>query len=120
MSLDAGKRQMEITVTTRDGLHIAKLEGVLEESDRRAVQEQLHSLIEDPDSRVVVDLSGVPRMTSSGLGLLVTLVARANTKGAKVVLAAPTPFVASVLKVTRLDNFFGVAPTIDDAIRRLS
>jgi anti-sigma B factor antagonist len=111
---------MEITVTKKDGIHFASLDGVIEESDRRAVQEQLHPLIEDPKERVVVDLSKVPRVTSSGLGLLVTLVARANTKGAKIVLAAPTPFVASVLKVTRLDNFFGVAPTVDDAIRRLS
>jgi anti-sigma B factor antagonist len=111
---------MEITITKKDGIHTAGLDGVLEESDRRAVQEQLHTLIEVPNNRMVVDLSRVPRVTSSGLGLLVTLVARANTKGSKVVLAAPTPFVASVLKVTRLDNFFGVAPTVEDAIRRLS
>jgi anti-sigma B factor antagonist len=111
---------MEITVTKKDGIHTAVLDGVLEESDRRALQEQLHSLIEDPSNRTVIDLSRVPRVTSSGLGLLVTLVARANTKGAKVVLAAPTPFVAQILKVTRLDNYFGVVPTVDDAIRRLS
>jgi len=111
---------MEITVTQTDGIHIAQLSGVLEESDRQIVEDQLHSIITERGSRTILDLSGVPRLTSMGLGLLVTLVARANTKGAQVVLAAPTPFVASVLQVTRLDQFFGVEPTVEEAIRRLS
>ncbi len=72
---------MEITVTQKDGIHIAQLSGVLEERDRQLVEEQLHSIITERGSRTILDLSGVPRLTSMGLGLLVTLVARANTKG---------------------------------------
>ncbi len=111
---------MEITVTQKDGLHIAQLSGVLEDRDRKVVEDQLHSIIAERGSRTILDLSGVPRLTSMGLGLLVTLVARANTKGSQVVLAAPTPFVASVIKVTRLDQFFGIEPTVSAAIQRLS
>jgi anti-sigma B factor antagonist len=107
---------MQIDVTQDDGTHIAALNGVLDDNGREAFESVLHPLITERGGRVVLDLSGVPRITSSGLGLLVTLVARANTKGANVVLAAATPFVESVIGVTRLDQFFTMAPTIDKAM----
>jgi anti-sigma B factor antagonist len=108
---------MQIDVTQEDGTHIAALNGVLDDGGREAFESQLHPLITERDGSLILDLSGVPRVTSVGLGLLVTLVARANTKGAKVVLAAATPFVESVIGVTRLDQFFAMAPTIDRAMQ---
>jgi anti-sigma B factor antagonist len=108
---------MRIDVTQADGKHIAALNGVLDDNGREAFESQLHPLITERDGRLVLDLSGVPRVTSSGLGLLVTLVARANTKGANVVLAAATPFVESVIGVTRLDRFFTMAPNVESAGR---
>ena len=107
---------MQIDVVQESGVHIAKLKDVLDESAHDAFENQLHPLITERGRRLIVDLSAVPRATSSGLGLLVTLVARANTKGANVVLAAPSPFVASVLGVTRLDQFFTMAQSVESAV----
>jgi anti-sigma B factor antagonist len=110
---------MRIEVAQQDGVRVAALHGVIEDDYREAFERQLHPLIEEHRGRVVLDLSDVPRITSSGLGLLVTLVARANTKGATVILAAAQPFIESVLNVTRLDQFFTVTPTVAEAIKRL-
>jgi anti-sigma B factor antagonist len=109
---------MRIDVTHEGDIYIAVLNGVLDESVREAFESQLHPLIAERGSRVILDLSGVPRLTSSGLSLLVTLVARANTRGANVVLAAASPFVESVIGVTRLDQFFAMAPTVASAVDR--
>jgi anti-sigma B factor antagonist len=108
---------MQIDVVQEGGVHVARLHDVLDESAHDVFENQLHPLITERGRRLVLDLSGVPRATSSGLGLLVTLVARANTKGANVVLAAPSPFVASVLGVTRLDQFFTMAESVESAVR---
>jgi anti-sigma B factor antagonist len=109
---------VNIVVTQQDeDASIAALNGVLDENGREAFERQLHPLITDRGNRVILDLSGVPRMTSSGLSLLVTLVARGNAKGASIVLAAATPFVESVIGVTRLDRFFAMAPTVQIAVQ---
>ena len=59
-------------------------------------------------------------INSGGLGLLVQLTARANSQGGRVVVSAPSPFVADVLETTRLNRFFDVAANTDDAVARLS
>ena len=108
---------MQIDVIQKDDISsIAKLNGVLDEDARGAFENQLHPLITDQGKRLIIDLSGVPRLTSSGLSCLVTLVARANAKGSNIFLAAATPFVESVIGVTRLDRFFTMVPTVESAV----
>ena len=111
---------MEIDITQVDGVIIARLQGLLDEDAHGPFEEQLHPLVVERGNRVVLDLSGVPRTTSMGLGQLVTLVVRANTKGARVVLAASSPFVRSVLAVSKLDLFFAVEDSVAQAQHRLA
>lgn len=110
---------MNATVTEREGYTLAELEGTIDESAIATFDEHLHSAIETRGTRMLVDLSGSERITSAGVGHLVTLVSRANSKGSRVVLVNPTPFVASILKVTKLDKFFDIEPNIDAGIARL-
>jgi anti-anti-sigma factor len=107
---------MEINVKPVGGAFVATLVGVLNEESRNQFDELLHPLVVERGQRLVLDLSGVPRTTSLGLGQLVSLVARANSKGATVVLAAPSPFMRSVLGVTRLDKFFVVMDSVETAL----
>ena len=96
------------------------LRGDLDDAAQPALAARVFPLLADRGSRLVIDLSGARRITSAGIGALVTLVARANTNGSRVILAAPTPFVAGVLKTTRLDTFFEIAETVEQAKQRLS
>lgn len=105
---------MKITVTPCQGYDCARIEGTIDESAKALFDEQLHPLIERAGHRLLIDLSAADRITSTGIGLLVTLVSRANTKGGRVVLAAATPFVSSIFRLTRLNRFFELAPTIDE------
>lgn len=111
---------MQITVTPSGQVYVARLQGVLDEDSQPQFQELLHPLVAEGGNRIVVDLTEVPRLTSMGLGQLVTLVARANTKGSTVILASPVAFVRSVLAVSRLDQFFDLADSVDEALARLA
>lgn len=66
------------------------------------------ALEEFEGERVTVDLSGVPFMDSSGLGVLVGGFKRTRTEGGSLQLAAPTPTVMRVLQLTRLDQILPV------------
>lgn len=73
-----------------------------------------------PGAVVVVDLGGVAFMNSAGLSTLINLTAKANLQEARLVLAAPTPFVSGIFEMTRLNRFFTVAPSVDAAISQTS
>jgi anti-sigma B factor antagonist len=107
---------MELTLSSRDGCTIAAIQGPLDESARDSFREQLHPLVGKKGTRLIVDLSGSPRINSAGIGNLVALTADANTNSSRVVLASPQTFVSMVIQVTRLDKFFSIAPDLEAAI----
>lgn len=111
---------MIIETTDAKDYKVAKLTGVIDEDSRVPFDEHLHPIVSEEEKNLILDLSGADRITSAGITHLVTLVSRANTKGSRVVLANATPFVKSILAVTKLTKFFDVAETIDDGAQLLS
>ena len=110
---------MELTLATHDGYILAKTKGPLDDSAREPFREQLHPLFAKQGTRLIVDLGGSPRINSQGIGNLVALVADANTNNSRVIFCNLMPFVATVISVTRLDKFFEVAGSVEDAVKRV-
>lgn len=79
-------------------------------------QEELMVLIEKKPGRIIVDLSGVPYMDSSGLASLVKLLSRSRKKGIPVSLAGLTERVRSLFEITRLEKVFEMHATIAEAL----
>jgi anti-anti-sigma factor len=109
---------MDILVAHHDGYVLAKLNGPLDDKVREPFREKLHPLFGDKNTWLILDLSGAPRINSSGVGNLVALVADANTNGSRVTFCALTPFVSSVMSVTKLDKYFDIAPSVQEAVSR--
>ena len=107
---------MELNVSHEDGYVLAASEGAIDVSAGKAFRELLHPLVHQSGARLIIDLSRSTRINSDGLAQLIKLVADANTHSSRVVLAAPTPFVARVLEVTKLNTFFEVQPTLSQAV----
>jgi len=59
--------------------------------------------------RIVLDLSDVSFIDSSGLRVLIALAGRADEEGRPVVLDRPSPTVARLLEITGLVELFGGA-----------
>ena len=110
---------MNIQVIEHENHVLARLDGVLDEDAQAAFDEHLHPIMAGSGRRILVDLAGVPRATSAGIGHLVTLVARANTKQGRVVMAAPTPFVSTVFNATKLTKFFDIEDDAESALAKL-
>ena len=66
--------------------------------------------------KVVLDLSGVSSIDSAGIGELVLLHSWAQAKNADLKCASPSPFVRDLLDLTRLDSFFEIHPSMDEAL----
>jgi len=94
---------------------LARTKGPLDEHARPQFREQLHPLVGKPGTRLLIDLGESLRINSPGIGNLVALVADANTNQSRVVSCNIQPFAAGVLQVTRLDRYFEIASSVQDA-----
>lgn len=65
---------------------------------------------------VVVDMSLVEFVSSIGLGMLVQAARALKPDGKRVVLLAPTPTVASVIRASKLDAVMPIAESMDAAL----
>jgi len=70
-----------------------------------------------PD-RVILDLSGVSFIDSSGLGAIVAAMKQLG-EGRRLDLAGLQPMVEKVFRLTRLDSVFSLFPSLDDAFAEL-
>ena len=81
--------------------------GILEESIKRGLREFRH---------IVVDVGGVSRVDSSGLGLLVRNLAHVRSRAGDLRLASAPPFLADLLRATKLDTVFKLCGSEEEAI----
>jgi anti-sigma B factor antagonist len=115
---NAGKT-MRIDVSNADGATIVKPEGdrldIEVASDFRAM---LLSLIEQGHRRLVVDLSQVSFIDSSGLGALVSALKtlKRSDNGGDVRLANVQAPVVSLLEIIRLNRVFTSYQTVEQAV----
>ncbi|MBU3752095.1 MAG: STAS domain-containing protein [Mycobacterium sp.] len=80
-----------------------------------ALREQLSRLVQEGNSRIVVDLAAVDAVDSSALGALISGLKAARQAGGDLRLAAPGRQVRAVLELTNLSRVLAVAESVDGA-----
>ena len=80
-----------------------------------ALREQLHGLVKSGHVRLVVDLSGVESIDSSGLGALISGLKAARQAGGDLRIAAPAEQVTAVLELTNLNRVLKAYESADRA-----
>jgi anti-sigma B factor antagonist len=118
---DVSNKEMNMTIDVeeRAGVIVLHVKGDMGPVEGAGFFDTATEVLERSSAGIVVDLSQVPSIGSSGLGDLVKLVAQANTHEQRVILADLSPFVKGLLQTTKLDTFFEISPTLDEAIQRL-
>ncbi|NOD32991.1 MULTISPECIES: STAS domain-containing protein [unclassified Ruegeria] len=78
-------------------------------------KEDMRAETENGADRVVLNLSGVEFIDSSGLGAIVASMKQLG-KDRRLDLAGPQPVVQKVFRLTRMDTVFRLFETLDDAL----
>jgi anti-sigma B factor antagonist len=115
--INRGRRRTELSLAREEfGDHVVLRVGG--EIDFHTAPRLYDYLVEQMERPSVVDMAGVSFCDSSGLGALVTAHKDYRTNHADLVLAAPRPNVARLLRLTQLDSVIGVFDTVEDALAR--
>lgn len=79
-------------------------------------KEDMRSQTDGGPDRVVLDLSQVQFIDSSGLGAIVASMKQLGS-GRRLDLAGLSPMVDKVFRLTRMDSVFTLYPTLEDAFQ---
>ena len=100
---------MDIELRSLGQVKLVKLRGRLNLGDAvDRFRDTLGDLMNSGDTRIVLDLSEVPWIDSSGIGLLVKILTSAKQKGGSVKLLKPSKFTVQTLKMICLLDLFEV------------
>ena len=100
---------MDIANQLTDGIGIISFSGNLlgEPADSKEFERQMFELLDGKAKQVILDLSDVQRINSTGLAILITASTLfANRGGEKIFLVGCNDFIKGALTVTKLDQFF--------------
>lgn len=111
---------MNVQMEIHDGVSVARMPTRLALVNSAAVRRVMEEHIESVSSRLVVDLSGVEFVDSSGLAALLAVIKTSRRRGGDLVLASPRPRVLALIELTRLDDVVAILPTVTAAAARLS
>ena len=111
--------KLQIDVAVRDGVTILHCRGrITYRHEATRLSETVTRLL--PTTRqLVLDLSGVEKIDSAGLGELVLMSMRAKASHCSLRLAAPRPEIWELLRLTNLTSILDVHPSVPDAILSL-
>ncbi|MDP9003460.1 MAG: STAS domain-containing protein [Verrucomicrobiota bacterium] len=91
-------------------------EGAIDLHVSPEMRASLRELIDEKPKKLVVDLSRVPYVDSSGLAVLIGAMQSLEHEGGVFMLAGPQEAVRMILESARLDQYFKVFPTVDAAL----
>lgn len=118
----SGWTRVELSVSGQAGagVPVVAVSGEVDVYSAPALKESLTELLRSGASSVVVDLSAVAFLDSTGLGALVEARAATTEAGGSLPLVCSQERILKLFTITGLDGVFSIHPTLDDAVQSLS
>ena len=95
---------------------VVEIEGRLDTNAIDEVKGKLRALVDEGHARLVLNVSEMSFIDSSGLGVLVSSLRHAVDNGADVILVGVPDFCLSIFHLTRLSRVFRICETEEDAL----
>ncbi len=96
---------------------VVALTGEVDLKHSPRIHRTLVELSDERPERMILDLTGVGYMDSSGVGTLVDIYRRVQAYGGRLMLSGMQDKVRSVFEITQLDQFFVMHETVDEALQ---
>lgn len=107
---------LRLDVTERDGWAVLAVGGEVDVATAPRLREQLIGLVNEGSHRIVVDLTAVDFLDSTGLGVLVGALKRVRTHDGDLALVCNEPRILKVFEITGLTKVFAMHTDVDQAV----
>lgn len=108
---------MEFTISEKKGVVVISPEGkIMGGPDATELHDKLRNLISQNKKRIVIDLSKVDWMNSTGLGILISALTTIRNNQGELKLANVTEKIEKLLEITRLLTVFERFDSLEKAI----
>ena len=114
-----GTSEIDLTVRSHvvDGWTVLSVEGEMDLYSAPAVRDAALAAMDSGVDHLVLDLTAVPFMDSSGLGVIVACLKRLREMGGDLaVVSPPTSPPTKLLSLTGLDHAIATRATLDEAL----
>ena len=102
-------------MTKKEQANVFAPEGAIDLHVSPEIRASLLAMIDEKPKRLVVDLSRVPYVDSSGIATLILARQSLDEHGGRFMLAAAQEPVELILATARLDQYFEMFPTVEAA-----
>jgi len=116
---DASDAKLEHKITTQGDVTLLAIKGRMDAARVGAVRETLAKLPDQGHKRIVLDLTELEWIDSSGVGALVVLYKNAKAKGGEVVVASLQRQPREIFRLLHLESAFQIFDTVPQAVARL-
>jgi anti-sigma B factor antagonist len=116
MQADSGG-PVEVTTRQEGGFTIVAVRGEVDLYSSPRMREAILSGVSRKNPRVIVDLSGVSYMDSSGIATLVEALQLTRKHSGSLVIAGLSERVREVFELARLESVFQLAASVDEALK---
>jgi anti-sigma B factor antagonist len=113
--------RMNVDVKEHGHVNVLKIKGnLMGGPETIAVHDKVRELISEEKKNIVIDLSNVKWMNSSGLGTIMGCLTSLTTAKGGLKLCGVTEKVKSLFMITKLITLFDTFPTVDEAVSAFS
>jgi anti-sigma B factor antagonist len=108
---------MKSSILQQGPATVIALEGnIMGGPDASSLNSQIHELLGGGRKVLVLDMTGVQYINSSGLGLLIATVNAVRSAGGTLKVAGASEKIRALIKITKLEGLFEMYPSVDEAV----
>lgn len=107
---------MDIRKSSRDGYLIFAINGSMDLVTMPELRSEFHACLDRGDLHVIVDMGGVDNLSSAGSGALLSFNQDLKKRGGRLCLVGLSDPSRDVLQLMRLEDFFNIHETVEEAV----
>ena len=110
---------MELSSQAHDNITIIQVEGRIDHKSAKDFELAFAPFLESDQGDLLLDLSGLEFMTSSGLRVLMIAAKTCQKQGREIVVAALQPKIKEIFQISRFDLILKVHESVEVALNNL-
>lgn len=112
---------LDYKISEENNVQILTLSGeLIDRNQAVGLIKEMDELLELEKNKLIIDLSDLKYMNSSGLNVLIQLLTKTRTSGGESVICHVSKKVNELLIITKLNTLFKVADTKEEAFKLLA